>query len=346
MMVTTVSESPLDPANSSDYSYIFWDDDDTSSGRLSATDVVGLTIYAVVFLLGVPGNVAVAWVTGAEARRRAVNAVWFLNLSVADLLCCLSLPLLATPLLRDGDWPLGDFACRVLPSLILLNMFASVLLLTAISADRCALALRPVWCQNHRTSRLAWAVCGASWALALLLTSPSFVYRTIHEEPFPPRTECVQDYGGDAQAEGAVAVTRFTTGFLVPLAVISGCHGALLARLRGGPMPRPLLLVVVVVAGFFLCWCPYHMVVLVAASAAPQSSLLHRALQAEPLVLGLALSQSCMNPILFLWAGRSRLRQSLGAALLRALGDEGSWGTAGVADSKTTGDRETTEELV
>uniref|UniRef100_F6U1I7 C5a anaphylatoxin chemotactic receptor 1 n=1 Tax=Ornithorhynchus anatinus TaxID=9258 RepID=F6U1I7_ORNAN len=294
---------------------------------LSAINVVGLTIYALVFLVGVPGNAAVAWVTGAEARR-TVNAVWFLHLSVADLLCCLSLPLVAVPLLRDGDWPLGDFACRLVPSLILLNMFASVLLLTAISADRCALALRPVWCQNHRSSRMAWAVCGASWVLALLLTVPSFIYRTIHVEYYPSRTECVQDYGGNTGTENAVAAVRFTAGFLVPLAVISSCYGVLLVRVwgrRATRSPKTVKVVVAVVVGFFLCWCPYQVNGLLLASTKPLSELHERALAVDSLTVSIAYINSCLNPVIYVVAGRGfqhRFRRSLRSVLWRALAED------------------------
>lgn len=104
-----------------------------------------LVLYALIFLLGILGNGAVIWVTSFELRR-TVNGVWFLNLSVANLLCCLTLPFLALLLARDHHWPLGRFACKLLPSLTILNMFASILLLMAISADRCALVTWPVWC--------------------------------------------------------------------------------------------------------------------------------------------------------------------------------------------------------
>ncbi|XP_038622776.1 C5a anaphylatoxin chemotactic receptor 1 [Tachyglossus aculeatus] len=325
-MATPVSESPSVSLSWLDYNS-GWDDEGAPSGRLSGTDVIGLIIYAVVFVVGVPGNAAVAWVTGAEARR-TVNAVWFLHLSVADLLCCLSLPLVVVPLLRDGDWPLGDFACRVLPSLILLNMYASVLLLTAISADRCALALRPIWCQNHRTSRRAWAVCGASWALALLLTVPSFVYRSVHEEPFPPRTDCGQDYGGQKEVEEAVAAVRFVFGFLVPLAVIVGCYGGLLARVwgrRATRSPKTLKVVVAVVVGFFLCWCPYQVNGLLLASSKPTSALHRRALAVDSLTVSLAYINCCLNPVIYVVAGRGfqhRFRRSLRSVLWRALAED------------------------
>ncbi|XP_039586777.1 C5a anaphylatoxin chemotactic receptor 1-like, partial [Passer montanus] len=133
-----------------------WNDLDSAEIPLGHRLV--LALYAAIFLLGVLGNGAVLWVTAAELRR-TVNGVWFSHLALADLLSCLALPFLAVPLTTDHHWPLGAAACKVLPSLTVLAMFSSVLLLTAISADRCALVTRPVWCHNRRTPALAAAAC-------------------------------------------------------------------------------------------------------------------------------------------------------------------------------------------
>ncbi|XP_054566606.1 C5a anaphylatoxin chemotactic receptor 2 [Eptesicus fuscus] len=268
--------------------------------------VAPLLLYAVVFLVGVPGNAMVAWVSRKEAQRRA-GATWFLHLAVADLLCCLSLPILSVPIARGGEWPYGAVGCRALPSVILLSMFTSVLLLAALSADLCLLALRPAcWAPDRRACRVQVA-CGAAWTLALLLTLPSAIYHRLHREHYPARLECVVDYGGSAAAENTVAATRFMFGFLGPLVVVASCHGAILCRAA----PRRWPLGTAVVVGFFVCWTPYHVLGLVLAVAAPHSRLLARALRAEPLVVGLALAHSCLNPVLFLYFGRAQLRRSL-----------------------------------
>ncbi|CAK6437258.1 unnamed protein product [Pipistrellus nathusii] len=306
-----------------DYDYDHYDSEasdvpvDCADGACQAIGplrVAPLLLYAVVFLAGVPGNAMVAWASHREARRRA-GATWFLHLAAADLLCCLSLPVLAVPVALGGAWPYGALGCRALPSAILLSMFTSVLLLAALSADLCLLALRPAGGAPDRRARRVRLACGAAWALALLLTLPSAVYRRLHREHYPARLECVVDYGGSALAEGAVAAARFLFGFLGPLVVVAGCHGALLCRAA----PRRWPLGTAVVAGFFVCWAPYHLLGLVLAGAAPGSRLLARALWAEPLVAGLALAHSCLNPALFLYFGRARLCRSLPAACRWAL---------------------------
>ncbi|XP_010189579.1 PREDICTED: C5a anaphylatoxin chemotactic receptor 1 [Mesitornis unicolor] len=299
-----------------------------------------LALYALIFLLGVLGNGAVIWVTAFELRR-TVNGVWFLNLSVADLLCCLALPFLALPLARDHHWPLGHFACKLLPSLTVLNMFASVLLLMVISADRCALVTRPVWCQNHRTLRLARVACAAAWFLAALLTLPSFVFRTTRFDAFSDKATCVLDYTSVGRhqhlTELVTAVARFLCGFLVPFVVITACYGLLLARVRSRGFTRSqkaTKLILVVIVSFFVCWLPYHVVGLILASNQPHSSLFKGAVEADPIVAGVAYINSCINPVIYVVMGqdfRDKVQRSWRAALKGVLSDDP---TSTVGDSR------------
>ncbi|NXF00373.1 C5AR1 protein, partial [Menura novaehollandiae] len=271
------------------------------------------------------------WVTALELRR-TVNGVWFLNLALADLLCCLALPFLALPLAQDHHWPLGRVACKVLPSLTVLAMFASVLLLTAISADRCALVTRPVWCHNRRTPALARGACAGAWAVAALMTAPSFAFRTTRDDPFSAKATCVLDYAALGPhrhgTEVATAVGRFLGGFLVPLAVISGCYGVLLARLRARGLARSqraTRTVLVVVISFFVCWLPYHVLGLVLATSDPGSAAFRGARDADPAVAGLAYVNSCVNPGIYLAMGRglgAQVRRSWRGLLGAAIGDD------------------------
>lgn len=135
-----------------------------------------MVILGLTFLLGLPGNGLVLWVAGLKMQR-TVNTVWFLHLTLADFLCCLSLPFSLAHVALQGHWPYGWFLCKLIPSIIILNMFASVFLLTAISLDRCLMVLRPIWCQNHRNVRTAFAICGCIWMASFAMCIPVFVYR-------------------------------------------------------------------------------------------------------------------------------------------------------------------------
>ncbi|XP_057559228.1 C3a anaphylatoxin chemotactic receptor [Hippopotamus amphibius kiboko] len=138
--------------------------------------ILSMVILSFTFLLGLPGNGLVLWVAGLRMQR-TVNTVWFLHLTLADFLCCLSLPFSLIHLALQGHWPYGWFLCKLIPSVIILNMFASVLLLTAISLDRCLLVLKPIWCQNHRNVGTAFTICGCIWVVAFVMCIPVFVYR-------------------------------------------------------------------------------------------------------------------------------------------------------------------------
>nr|KAF6281839.1 complement C5a receptor 1 [Pipistrellus kuhlii] len=298
--------------------------------RLGGPDVLSLAIFTVVFLVGVPGNLMVVWVTGCEARR-AINAIWFLNLAAADLLSCLSLPILFVNILHHNHWSFGEAACRVLPSLLLLNLFASILLLAAISADRFLLVFNPIWCQNYRGARLAWVACAVAWGLALLLTIPSFVYRKVNVQHYPDKMECGLSYGRDAagvRKERAVATVRLVVGFLCPLATLSVCYTFLLLRTWSRSATRStktLKVVAAVVASFFLLWLPYQVSGMVLVFL-PESHRHYKAVSRfDALCVSIAYVNSCINPVIYVVAAQgfqARVLKSLPARLRNVLTEE------------------------
>lgn len=159
---------------------------------LPSTSVGSLAILSITLLLGFPGNGLVIWVIALKMKQ-TVNTVWFLHLAIADLVCCLSLPFSIAQLALHEGWPFGWFLCKIVPSAIIFNMFASVFLLTTISIDRCLLVMKPVWCQNHRTVRFASAICGGIWILAFIMCCPAFFYRETLEDEFG-NIRCVNNW--------------------------------------------------------------------------------------------------------------------------------------------------------
>ncbi|XP_076844965.1 C5a anaphylatoxin chemotactic receptor 1-like [Brachyhypopomus gauderio] len=303
-----------------------------------------LVCYGLVFLLGVPSNSLVVWVT-AFRMARSVNALWFMHLALADLLCCLSLPLIMVPLAQDQHWPFGLVACKVLPGLLYMLMFCSVLLLTLISLDRWLLVSQPAWCQNWRHPRWASWACLSAWGLSLLAGIPQFTHTMLVENS--SKTKCISGYYSQAEAWGFV-VSRVLLGFLLPFLVIATSHWRVYRRAGRGPgrqhnqrSARTLRVILAVVLSFFLCWTPLHTVDIA------EVALYHDGLDskanlrlAQVLALCLAYFNSCLNPLLYVCLGRS-FRESITKSLrsvLQFASEEPSRGHSMTANTKSTTD--------
>lgn len=274
--------------------------------EIQPIQIAALVFYGLVVLLGVPGNALVVWVTGF-CMPRSVTSLWFLNLALADLLCCLSIPLLMVPLAHDDHWHFGPLACTLVKSLFHLVMYCSVLQLVLISVDRWLLVSRPVWCQNNRRPRRGALGCVAVWCLALIGSIPQFVYtREIKAGDVKRECQTVNTF----LSARLVTSYRFLVGFFLPFLVIVVCHWVVYRRAESGlsrartRSKRTLRVILAVVLSFFLCWLPLHIVdflLLVTPRNSPHSPSVYLA---HVLALCLAYFNSCLNPLLYVCLGR------------------------------------------
>ncbi|XP_056393952.1 C5a anaphylatoxin chemotactic receptor 1-like [Hyla sarda] len=291
---------------------------------------IALFLYILVVVLGIPGNTLVVWITAFDMKR-TVNTIWFLNLAVADLLCCLSASL-SIMTIALGYWPLGLFACKFNFSILLINMYASVILLTLISIDRCALVMKPVWCQNNRTLIKAYVACAVMWILAVILAMPSFIFRKIGI--YYGKEHCTQDYSSvghnnQQRVENAIAILRLLLGFIIPFLVIVTCYSILINRVkeRFNQNTKTLKVVLVVILGFFICWLPYHVAGLILASEATDSDMFKSTLKVDPILIAIAFMNSCINPIIYVLMGqdfKSKFKKSFRSILKNVLTEDSS----------------------
>uniref|UniRef100_A0A670ZC65 G-protein coupled receptors family 1 profile domain-containing protein n=1 Tax=Pseudonaja textilis TaxID=8673 RepID=A0A670ZC65_PSETE len=167
--------------------YEDYPDLEENAGLRNLMHILSMVIYSIAFLLGVAGNSLVIFITGFHMKR-TVNAVWFLNLAIADLVFTSFLPLSVAYIALGFHWPFGKLLCKLISTVAFLNMFASVFLLTVISMDRCVSVTCPVWAQNHRTPRLASLVALGIWIASLALSCPYFVFRDLRSSPVEENT--------------------------------------------------------------------------------------------------------------------------------------------------------------
>ncbi|NXN70076.1 C3AR protein, partial [Himantopus himantopus] len=305
--------------------------------------IVSIAIFITAFIIGIPGNGLVIWVAGLKMKR-SMNIVWFLNLAVADFMCCLSLPFSIVHLALHEHWPYGWFLCKIIPSVIIFTMFASVFLLVAISIDRYLLVMKPVWCQNHRTVKFVSLICSGIWILAFIFCCPVFHYR--ETSAHDGKTQCGYNFGDDEVLDyvddsvyellekysplayngndswgnfyesdysvplplAVINITRAVFGFVLPFGVMAFCYALIAFRTRANrfhkPRNRMLRTIVLVVAAFFICWAPYHVVGILSLVPTLGTGLRESLILWDHLSIALAYANSCINPLLYVFVGR------------------------------------------
>ncbi|XP_012498819.1 PREDICTED: fMet-Leu-Phe receptor [Propithecus coquereli] len=312
-------------------------------------DIVSFLLLAVTFVLGVLGNGLVIWVAGFRMTH-TVTTIFYLNLALADFFFTSTLPFSVVSKVMGGHWPFGWFLCKLIYTIVDINLFGSVFLIALIALDRCICVLHPVWAQNHRTVSLAKKVILGPWVLALLLTLPVIIRMTTVARGTMGRVVCTIDFSpwtNDPVEKMKVSVTmltlrgaiRFLIGFTMPMSIVAICYGLIATKIhRQGLIKssRPLRVLSFVVAAFFLCWFPYQLVALI-ITVRIREVLLGPSkgfIAAVNVTSALAFFNSCLNPMLYVFMGqdfRERLIHSLPASLERALTE----------DSAPTGDTAT-----
>ncbi|KAM5132220.1 chemerin-like receptor 1 [Mantella aurantiaca] len=293
--------------------------------------ILMVSCYSITFVVGIIGNGLVIWISGF--RMKAVSAVWFLNLAIADFIFCLSLPirvmdwLFTPPSLNDID-SFQVFLISFNFLMLATNSVVSVTFLTVISVHRCVSTMCPLWAKVHLTRRSAriasvflWLVpltstvlinvCSTHYSslsrgFLLLVPKPSYVM--LADEPIFTVYE-----PADHITFTLTINSVFTFG--VPFAIILVCNGLIVFKLSSNKFRRPKAfqrtykLIVSVIVCFFVCWFPFNIWPCVAIRMGVMGSLTDFIMSSVCLCL-ISIS-SCMNPLLYVLVGHTRGAKSL-----------------------------------
>ncbi|MBN3299249.1 UR2R protein, partial [Amia calva] len=250
-----------------------------------------------------------------------------LSLALADLLYLSTAPFIVAASLSP-HWLFGEPGCRVLLSLDLLTLHASIFTLTSMSLDRYRAVSRPLETSTspgHGSLRL-----GLAWGLALVLSLPMMVTLHLEEADREGTGEgeeagrlCVPAW--DEQSSKAYLSVLFCTSILGPGLCI-GCLYAALARLywhsqsqaslRAYPVSRPrpkvVVLVLAIVLTFWVCFLPFWLWQLLPLYCPERLDTLTPATQVtvNRVLTALTYGNSAVNPFYYtLLTGRGRGRE-------------------------------------
>ncbi|XP_059805686.1 C3a anaphylatoxin chemotactic receptor-like [Hypanus sabinus] len=268
-----------------------------------ASSITSLVIFALTFLLGVPGNGAVIWVIGFKMKSN-VHMECFLTLALTDLIDCLTLPFRMTNISLTHSGYKAYFSCKFIGILMFLDASASTYLLCLISICRCLAITRATWFHQHLSLTWIRASCFGVWILAFVMCLPVLLLRDFQKESI------------------VLEPFWFVFTFGLPFLIMITCYFLIGWRLQGNRFAKskkPVRLIITVVVAFLICWIPNAVCDLLSAFTTPISQ------DWSLFTVALASFNSALNPFLYVFAGREFhqvFRRSLLASLHLAFAEQ------------------------
>uniref|UniRef100_A0A3B5L933 Leukotriene B4 receptor 2a n=1 Tax=Xiphophorus couchianus TaxID=32473 RepID=A0A3B5L933_9TELE len=257
-----------------------------------ASTVTGTLILSIVFLLGFPGNLFVIWSILARARKQSVTTLLILNLALADGSLMALTPFFIA-YLAFMNWKMGTVMCKVLFYLCLANMYASIYLIMLMSIYR---LVSIVWPQRISVITV---ISSLPHSLFLCLFY-SIIKMHIRNSSI---SICMPYHWGSMCHPVFQYLFETVMGCLVPFSLISTCYSSVICRLQSAKFQRRgqgSRLILLIIVTFAIFWLPYHVVNIIEVIL----------LIARPNVTAFAYFSSAVNPILYVFAGSSHIRQA------------------------------------
>ncbi|XP_020027610.1 probable G-protein coupled receptor 132 isoform X2 [Castor canadensis] len=227
--------------------------------------VILVVVYSVVCTLGLPANCLTAWLTLLQALQGNVLSVYLFCLSLCELLYISTLPLWIIYVQNQHCWTLGERACKVTAYIFFCNIYISILFLCCISCDRFMAVVYALESRGHRHQKTAVFISVCIFILVGLVYYPVFDMDVMSGTCFEPQ-----------RMDNRIAAyhyTRFTIGFAVPLSIITFTNHRIfrsielsvgLTATQKSKVKHSAIAVVII---FLVCFAPYHVVLLIRASA-------------------------------------------------------------------------------
>nr|XP_020041363.1 P2Y purinoceptor 4-like [Castor canadensis] len=272
--------------------------------------------YSIIFILALPLNGAVLWLSWQQAEPWSCNTIYLVNLMVADLLYVLTLPFFVITYAVGDTWLFGGPLCRLVRFLFYTNLYCSILLLTCISVHRFLGVCHPLRSLPYRTRRLARLGATVTWTLVFLQLLPTLVFSQTdyvngqvicYDTTIPEHFDQFFAYG---------TVLTFS-GFIFPFLVILVCYSLMIRSLTkpeetlsrmGHPARAKSIRTILLVCGLFtLCFLPYHIArsfyLFICFLSAQDCRLVMAASVAYKVCRPLVSMSCCLNPILYFLSG-------------------------------------------
>lgn len=229
-------------------------------------------VYIFVIVVSVPANVGSLCVSFLQAKKKNELGIYLFSLSLSDLLYTLTLPLWINYTWNKDDWTLSPALCKGSAFFMYLNFYSSTAFLTCIAVDRYLAVVYPLRFAFLRTRRFAFMVSLSIWVLETMFNAvilwedeTAVEYCDGNQLNF---TLCYDKYPLE-KWQIDLNLFRTCTGYVIPLATIIICNQKVYQAVRQNQATENrekrviVKLLVSITLTFFLCFTPFHVMVLI-----------------------------------------------------------------------------------
>lgn len=274
------------------------------------------TAYSMFTVFGLIGNIFALVVLIKTYRQRTAFHIYMLNLAISDLLFICTLPLRVVYYVSKGQWFFGSFLCRISSFVFYVNLYCSILILTAMSVTRFLAIVFPV--KNLKlvsVKRAKWACIGI-WLFVTLASSP-FLMSGSYIDLKTNITKCLEPPLSEESLKKVLILNyiAFIAGFLIPFIVILVCYTLIIKTLLKNPMTKQqtsrkkaIRMIIIVMTVFFLSFIPYHIQRAIHLHSVNKRKDCNETLWEQKKVvitLALAASNCCFDPLLYFFSGEN-----------------------------------------
>ncbi|XP_055522248.1 urotensin-2 receptor [Leucoraja erinacea] len=269
------------------------------------------TILSIMYVAGVTGNVYTLVVMCQCMRSAAPVYISIVNLALADLLYLSTIPFIVCTYFAK-TWYFGDVGCRLLVSLDLLTMHASIFTLTLMCTERYLAVAKPLETAS-RSKGYRKAMAGAVWMVSFLLALPvmsMFKMQESRVENGAIKRTCASTWSQEFYT--VYLTVLFSTSIVAPGMIIGYLYTQLartylksqrktLAKSENkqASKQRVVLMIFSIVVVFWACFLPFWVWQLILLYSTSLNMSQRTVTCINYFMTCLTYSNSCINPFLY-----------------------------------------------
>ncbi|KAM5331774.1 proteinase-activated receptor 1 [Glossophaga mutica] len=295
------------------------------------------SVYTGVCVLSLPLNIVAIVVFILKMKIKKPAVVYMLHLATADVLFVSVLPFKISYYFSGSDWKFGSEMCRFVTAAFYCNMYASIMLMTAISIDRFLAVVYPMQSLSWRTMGRASFACLVIWAMAIAGVVPLLLKEQTIQVPGLNITTC-HDVLNETLLEGYYAYyfSAFSAiFFFVPLIISTVCYVSIIQCLSSSTVAnrskksRALFLSAAVFCIFIICFGPTNVLLILHYAFLFHNPATEATYFAYLLCVCVSSISCCIDPLIYYYASSECQRYLYSVLCCKESSDPSSYNSSG-----------------